>query len=129
VAITPAAGFVSISHSIFIGFLAALVSNWAIRWQARFDLDDTLDVFASHGVGGLVGMVLTGVFAEEVGLIHGDITIFGRHIAALVGVALGVFALSFALYALVNRIIPMRVRTDQEQRGLDHSQHGERLHS
>ena len=79
VAITPAAGFVSISHSIFIGFIASLISNWAIRFQSRFAIDDTLDVFASHGIGGLVGMVLTGVFAEEVGLIHGDATIFVRH--------------------------------------------------
>jgi len=129
VAITPAAGFVSISHSIFIGFIASLISNWAIRFQSRFAIDDTLDVFASHGIGGLVGMVLTGVFAEEVGLIHGDATIFVRHLIALVGVVVGVFVLSYALYFVVNRIIPLRVRTDQEQRGLDHSQHGERLNS
>lgn len=127
VAITPAAGFVSISHSIFIGFVAALVSNWAIRWQARFEIDDTLDVFASHGIGGVVGMILTGVFADEVGLIHGDATVFIRHMASLVAVAAGVLGGSFALYYLVNRMIPLRVRTDQEQRGLDHSQHGERL--
>ena len=129
VAITPAAGFVSISHSIFIGFIASLISNWAIRFQSRFAIDDTLDVFASHGIGGLVGMVLTGVFAEEVGLIHGDSTIFVRHLIALVGVVVGVFALSYALYFVVNQIIPMRVRTDQEQRGLDHSQHGERVNT
>lgn len=127
VAITPAAGFVSISHSIFIGFIAALVSNWAIRWQSRFEIDDTLDVFASHGVGGLVGMVLTGVFADEVGLIYGETTVFVRHIISLVAVAVGVLGASFGLYAVVNRIIPLRVRTDQEQRGLDHSQHGERM--
>ena len=127
VAITPAAGFVTISHSIFIGFIAALVSNWAIRWQSRFEIDDTLDVFASHGVGGLVGMVLTGVFADEVGLVHGETTVFVRHLLSLIGVAAGVLGASFALYAIVNRIIPLRVRTDQEQRGLDHSQHGERM--
>jgi Amt family ammonium transporter len=106
---------------------AALVSNWAIRWQSRFEIDDTLDVFASHGVGGLVGMVLTGVFADEVGLIYGETTVFVRHIISLVAVAVGVLGASFGLYAVVNRIIPLRVRTDQEQRGLDHSQHGERM--
>ena len=74
-------------------------------------------------------MILTGVFAEEVGLIHGDATIFVRHIIALTGVVVGVFALSYAIYVAVNQIIPMRVRTDQEQRGLDYSQHGERVNS
>ena len=67
VAITPAAGFVSISPSIFIGFIASLISNWAIRFQSRFAIDDTLDVFASHGIGGLVGMVLTGFSPKKWG--------------------------------------------------------------
>jgi Amt family ammonium transporter len=127
VAITPAAGFVSLSHSILIGFIAALTSNWAIRIQKRFAIDDTLDVFPSHGVGGVVGMILTGVLAEDVGLIHGDSTVFIRHMVTLAGVAIGTFGVSYLLYAAVNRIIPLRVRSDQEQRGLDHSQHGERM--
>jgi len=127
VAITPAAGFVSLSHSILIGFIAALTSNWAIQIQKRFAIDDTLDVFPSHGVGGVVGMILTGVLAEDVGLIHGDSTVFIRHMVTLVGVAIGTFGVSYLLYAAVNRIIPLRVRSDQEQRGLDHSQHGERM--
>jgi len=127
VAITPAAGFVSLSHSILIGFIAALTSNWAIQIQKRFAIDDTLDVFPSHGVGGVVGMILTGVLAEDVGLIHGDSTVFIRHMVTLAGVAIGTFGVSYLLYAAVNRIIPLRVRSDQEQRGLDHSQHGERM--
>ena len=127
VAITPAAGFVSLSHSILIGFIAALTSNWAIRVQKKFAIDDTLDVFASHGIGGVVGMILTGVLAEDVGLIHGDSIVFVRHLITLFVAALGTFALSYVLYALVNRIIPLRVRSDQELRGLDYSQHGERL--
>ncbi|MFZ8835963.1 MAG: ammonium transporter [Flavobacteriales bacterium] len=127
VAITPAAGFVSLSHSILIGFVAALTSNLAIRLQAKFSIDDTLDVFPSHGIGGVVGMVLTGVLAENVGLIHGDSTIFLRHLGTMLGVAIFTFGLSYLLYIVVNYFIPMRVRSDQEQRGLDHSQHGERL--
>jgi len=80
VAITPAAGFVSIQESILIGFTAALVSNWAIARQKRSGLDDTLDVFPSHGVGGMVGMVLTGVFAAEVGLTSGVYSTFIWHL-------------------------------------------------
>ena len=63
VAITPAAGFVNIGQSMFIGFIASIISNWAINFKNRTGIDDTLDVFPSHGVGGIVGMLLTAVFA------------------------------------------------------------------
>ena len=68
VAITPAAGFVNIGQSMFIGFIAAIISNYAIHLKNKTNVDDTLDVFPSHGVGGIVGMLLTAVFAEQVGL-------------------------------------------------------------
>ena len=73
-------------------------------------------------------MVLTGVFATEVGLTSGEFDTFGKHLVALVGVALGAFGMSYALFALVNALIPMRVTSNQEERGLDDSQHGEKLH-
>lgn len=129
VAITPAAGFVSISQSIFIGFVAAIVSNVAIRLNKRSELDDTLDVFPSHGVGGIVGMILTGVLAEEVGLIHGETTTFIYHIVALLLVAVFTFGGSWLLFKIVDLIVPIRVRPDQEERGLDISQHGENIYS
>ena len=128
VAITPAAGFVSLGDSVLIGFVASLVSNLAIdAFHKSGRVDDTLDVFASHGVGGMVGMLLTGVFAAEVGLTSGEFETFGKHLAALVAVAVGAFALSYGLFAVVNRLIPMRVTSNQEERGLDDSQHGEKL--
>jgi len=127
VAITPAAGFVNIGQSMFIGFFAALVSNWAIRLKNKSSIDDTLDVFPSHGVGGVVGMILTAVFAKEVGLIYGETETFSFHLLALALTAGFAFVGSFILFKVVNAIIPMRVREDQESRGLDLSQHGERL--
>ncbi len=126
VAITPAAGFVTLGQSIFIGAIAALISNWAIQLKNKSELDDTLDVFPSHGVGGVVGMILTAVFAEEVGLIHGETETFMWHIIALVLVAFFTFGGSLILYWIVNKFISMRVREDQEERGLDASQHGEK---
>src|SRR5262245_42157771 len=72
VAITPAAGFVSIPHSIFIGFAGSVVSNLAVHWKSRSTLDDTLDVFPCHGVGGLVVMILTGVVARDGGVVWGQ---------------------------------------------------------
>jgi Amt family ammonium transporter len=127
VAITPAAGFVNIGQSIFIGFVASLVSNWAIRLRTKSNLDDTLDVFPSHGVGGMVGMILTAVFAAEVGLVHGNTTTLLYHVLALFLVSIFTFFGSWLLYKFVDIVIPMRVRYDQEDRGLDISQHGEQM--
>ena len=127
VAITPAAGVVTLGQSIFIGFAAALVSNLAIRLFKKLDIDDTLDVFPSHGVGGIAGMILTAVFAAEVGLVYGKTETFLMHLLAIVIVALYTLAASFGLLKLVDSILPVRVRADQEERGLDASQHGENV--
>jgi Amt family ammonium transporter len=125
VAITPAAGFVSIPHSIFIGFTASTVSNLAVHWKSRSTLDDTLDVFPCHGVGGIVGMILTGVLARDVGLFWGQTTTFMYHLLALVIVSVFSFLGSLALFKLTDWILPIRVTAEQEAVGLDLSQHGE----
>ena len=127
VAITPAAGFVNIGQSMFIGFIAAIISNLAIHLKNKTGIDDTLDVFPSHGVGGIVGMLLTAVFASEVGLIYGETTTFFFHLLGLLIVSVFCFGGSYLLYLFVDKVLTMRVREDQEERGLDLSQHGERL--
>ena len=127
VAITPAAGFVNLGQSIFIGFFAAVISNIAIQVQKQCNIDDTLDVFPSHGVGGIVGMILTGVLAKDVGLIYGETETFMFHLIALILVSIGVFGGSLLIYKIVDIVLPVRVREDQEERGLDNSQHGERI--
>ncbi len=128
VAITPAAGFVTIGQSIFIGFVAAIVSNFAIQIHKRSEIDDTLDVFPSHGVGGIVGMILTGVLAKDVGLIYGETNTFVYHILALILVTIFTFFGSLGIYKITDLLIPIRVREDQEDRGLDASQHGENVY-
>ena len=127
VAITPAAGFVNIGQSMFIGFIAAIISNYAIHLKNKSNVDDTLDVFPSHGVGGIVGMILTAVFAKEVGLIYGETQTFLYHLLGLVIVSVFCFFGSYLLYMIVDKVLTMRVREDQEERGLDLSQHGEKL--
>jgi Amt family ammonium transporter len=125
VAITPAAGYVSIGESIFIGTCASVVSNLMVHWKNASTLDDTLDVFPCHGVGGMVGMLMTGIFAKDVGLTSGHATTFLVHCGALIFVAAFSFGGSWLLYKLTNMIIPLRVSDDQEELGLDLSQHGE----
>ena len=125
VAITPAAGYVTVGHSLFIGVASSLVSNVAVHWKSKSTLDDTLDVFPCHGVGGMVGMVMTGLFADKVGLVYGDATVFLRHLAAIALVGAYSFVVSYALYALTDLVITLRVRPEQEEAGLDQSQHAE----
>ena len=127
VAITPAAGFVTVGASICIGTIASIVSNVAVHMRTKSELDDTLDVFPCHGVGGIVGMILTAVFADKVGLVHGETSTFTNHIYALGIVTTFTMMGSFVLYHITHRVIPMRVSEADEEMGLDLSQHGESL--
>ncbi|REC74807.1 ammonia channel protein [Chryseobacterium elymi] len=129
VAITPGCGFVTIPESLFIGFAAAIVSNLMVNWKALKKIDDTLDVFACHGVGGIMGMILTAVFAhgENASLLHGGAEVFAHHMAALMLVSAFTFFGSLLLYKITDSIITLRVSEDAESVGLDISQHGESL--
>jgi ammonium transporter, Amt family len=129
VAITPAAGYVSVPQSILIGTVAAIVCNLAAHWRSRSQIDDTLDVFPCHGVGGMVGMIATGVFAADVGLIHGNPKVFVAQIAALALAAPYAFVGSWILYRVTDAIIPLRVSERQEHIGLDITQHDETVSS
>jgi Amt family ammonium transporter len=136
VAITPAAGFVTISSSLIIGIVAAVVSNLVVAWRTRTSIDDTLDVFPCHGVGGMVGMLLTGVFAHQNvnggnttgnGLFYGETHLFFVHLIALAAVSVFAFFGSYILLKVTDMISPLRVSEEDEIVGLDLSQHGEGL--
>lgn len=136
VAITPAAGYVTIPHSIVIGVVAACISNMVVLWRTNTSIDDTLDVFPCHGVGGMVGLVLTGVFAHQNvnaanttgnGLIWGETHLFFVHLIALVGVSAFAFFGSLALLKVTDMISKLRVTPEEEEAGLDISQHDEGL--
>jgi len=135
VAITPAAGFVTIPNAIFIGTIAAIVSNLVAHWRSRSSLDDTLDVFPCHGVGGMVGMLMTGIFASKAinsavadeGLFFGVSKLFTTHLIALVFVSVFAFVVSFILFKITDLVLPLRVRAEDEKQGLDVSQHDEFL--
>ena len=109
VAITPAAGFVNVGSSMIIGVIAAIVSNIAIELRSKTRLDDTLDVFPAHGMGGIVGMLLTSVFAQDVGLIHGEVTTFLYHLLALIIVGVFTFGGSMLMYKITDMIVSLRV--------------------
>jgi Amt family ammonium transporter len=134
--ITPAAGFITILTSIFIGTIASIVSNYQAHWgSSRSRLDDKLDVFPCHGVGGMVGMVMTGIFASKAinssvtdqGLFFGETTLFLNHLFALVAVSIFAFVGSSLLLKITDTILPLRVSEEDEKLGLDRSQHDEFL--
>lgn len=136
VAITPAAGFVSVPHSLAIGIISAIISNLVVEWRTRTTIDDTLDVFPCHGVGGMVGMLLTGVFASQKvnagnttgdGLFFGHTHLFFVQLIALIGVSVFAFFGSLLLLKITDMISPLRVSAQEEEIGLDISQHGEKL--
>lgn len=128
VAITPSAGYVSVGQSFFIAFITTIICNCACHWSDHSRrLDDALDVFPTHGTGGIVGTVLTGIFIQE-GLLSGSwegFVVFLYHLLAIVIVFAYTFAMSMFLYWIVNKMIPMRVSRESERIGLDVSQHGE----
>ncbi|HEY5510782.1 MAG TPA: ammonium transporter [Prolixibacteraceae bacterium] len=125
VAITPAAGYVNLGAAIFIGLFASFICNIAISYRSKTSLDDTLDVFPAHGMGGITGMLLTAVFAQGVGLIYGQYKTFLFHLLALVIVGAYTFGGSYLLYVLTNKLLPMRVSPKSERLGLDITQHDE----
>ncbi len=134
VAITPGAGFVSIQSSIFIGVMASILSNLAVSWKQKTTLDDTLDVFPCHGVGGIVGMLLTGVFASTTvnpdgadGLWYGNPAFFFKQLQGAVIAIVFSFVVSYGVFKIINLVQPIRVSEEEEEEGLDTTQHNETI--
>ena len=138
VAITPAAGYVSVSSALIIGLAAGIISNLVANWRAgRSKIDDTLEyVFACHGIGGIWGSIATGLFASAAISITVDVPgvnglFFGNPaqlISQLLAVAIVVpfaFFGSYLLLKFVNLISPLRVSEEAEDAGLDLAEHGE----
>lgn len=133
VAITPAAGYVGIPQSIIIGLVGALASNIAVTIKQRSTVDDTLDVFPCHGIGGMVGMLMTGVFANPAiypggptGWFYGNFDFFLSQFKAMAIVVVYSFVVSYLIFKFINFILPLRVTEAEEELGLDESQHNEK---
>lgn len=118
-----------------IGFVAALISNIAVGLKQKSRLDDTLDVFPCHGIGGMVGMLLTGVFANQLvhginggpqGWFYGNASFFFTQLKAMALVSGYAFGVSFLIFKFINFVLPLRVTSEEEELGLDASQHNEK---
>jgi Amt family ammonium transporter len=135
VAITPAAGFISPMSALALGCIAAVPSYYALVWRVRTRLDDSLDVVAAHGVGGTVGALLTGVFAEKAwnttadGLLFGNPMQLGIQAAAVLAAIIYSGVGTFALLKLIAIVVPLRAESTEEGLGMDVSQHGEEAYA
>ncbi|MCI0814304.1 MAG: ammonium transporter, partial [Chloroflexi bacterium] len=131
VAITPASGFVEPAESIIIGALAGALCYGAVRLRVKVGLDDSLDVVAVHGVGGIWGGIATGLFASATvggvdGLFRGETGLMADQIAAIAVVAVYSFTVTMLILKALDVTLGIRVSEEDEQRGLDITQHGER---
>ncbi len=132
VAITPAAGFVTPTSALIIGFLGGLGCFIAVEMVVRGRVDDALDVFGVHGIGGAIGAIATGIFATKAinpagndGLLYGNPGLVVTQIIAVLAVALYAAGVTFILLKLIDVTVGIRVSSDEEEKGLDASQHGE----
>lgn len=137
-AVTAASGYITFTAAVIIGLAAGIISNLVANWRlGRSRIDDTLDVFACHGVGGIIGAVAVGLFATTAvnnianvqGLFYGNPAQLGVQVLAVVVVAAFSFGGSYLLLRIIDKFSPLRVSPSEEDAGLDISQHGEEAYS
>ncbi|MBU0586837.1 ammonia channel protein, partial [Candidatus Micrarchaeota archaeon] len=133
VAITPASGFVDNSSAIAIGVIAGIASYMVVSWRVKSHIDDTLDVFACHGVGGIIGAILTGVFASTIvnplgadGLLMGNAGLVLKQLVAVIAVGAYAFIATVIILKLLNLVMEIREKEEHEEIGLDLAQLGEK---
>jgi Amt family ammonium transporter len=135
-AVTPAAGYVSIPVAILIGILASVICYYAVSLKNRLQWDDALDVWGVHGVGGVVGVVMLGLFAMKVfnpdggadGLIQGNAGFLLKEAGTVLAAAAYAFVFTYGMLAAINLITPVKVTAEEEQVGLDATLHGEQAY-
>lgn len=130
--ITPASGFVSPMAAAIIGILAGIICYMAVALKNKLGWDDALDVWGVHGVGGMTGIILLGLFAQKAfnpsgvdGLFYGNPEFFGKQLVAVVISSIWAFVFTYLMLWIINKITPVRVPEAEESEGLDTGQHGE----
>ncbi len=136
VAITPASGFISPAYALLLGAISAFPSYFVLQWRARTRLDDSLDVFAAHGIGGITGAILTGFFASAAvngmdadGLFFGNPGQVGIQLIAILAVAAYSGAATFIILKVIGLVSPLRPSEKEEARGMDILNHGEEAYA
>jgi len=130
--ITPAAGFVTPVSALIIGIVAGAVCYYAVALKNKLNWDDALDVWGVHGVGGMIGIIMLGIFADlgvnaagANGLLLGNSSFFFKELVAILASSIYAFAFTYFMLWLINKFTPVKVTKDEEENGLDATLHGE----
>ncbi len=130
--VTPAAGFVSLPVAALMGILGAVVCYFAVHIKNRMEWDDALDVWGVHGIGGVTGTILLGVFASTAinpvgvdGLLYGGTGFFIKELVVVAGASIYAFVFTYIMLIVINAITPVKVSNEEQLIGLDISLHGE----
>ncbi|MBU1240566.1 ammonium transporter, partial [Myxococcota bacterium] len=130
--ITPAAGYVTPTTAIIIGIVAGIICYLAVALKNMLKWDDALDVWGVHGVGGIVGVIMLGLFATKTvnagganGLFNGNSSFFVKELVAVIGASIYAFVFTYVMLIVINKFVPVRVKKDEEESGVDESLHGE----
>jgi Amt family ammonium transporter len=130
--ITPAAGYVSTPYAAAIGIIASVMCYLAVSFKNKMEWDDALDVWAVHGVGGILGVILLGVFAQKAvnaagadGLITGQTGFFFTQLLVVIAVGIYAFGFTYCALWLINKVTPVKVSASEQEQGVDESLHGE----
>lgn len=131
--ITPAAGFVPLWAAMIIGIAAGSLCYIAVQFKNKWGWDDALDVWGVHGMGGLFGTIMLGIFASSAingqsGLLEGDYSFFIKELVAVIAASAYAFVFTYVMLIVINFITKVKVSEDEEHAGLDHSLHGERAY-
>jgi Amt family ammonium transporter len=134
--VTPAAGYVSPTTAVLIGVISGIVCYYAVELKNKLHWDDALDVWGVHGVGGALGIILLGVFADKAfnpaagtnGLLHGNSSFFVKQVLAVLFSSVWAFAFTYGMLSIINLITPVKVEDAMEEIGLDESLHGEKAY-
>lgn len=130
--ITPSAGFVGPKEAALIGIIAGIICFYAVELKNKLKWDDALDVWGVHGVGGITGVILLGILGTTAinpagadGLIHGGVRFFFVELGAVAFASIYAFIISYAMLFIIDKITPVRVKADEQTKGLDETLHGE----
>jgi len=133
--ITPCAGFVPLWASPIIGTAAGIMCYVAVQFKNKMKWDDALDVWGVHGVGGVFGSILLGVFASKAingagadGLIYGGGYFFVKQVVAVIAASVYAFVFTYLMLIVINKITPVKVKAEDEKLGLDDTLHGEKAY-
>lgn len=130
--ITPAAGYVSLSSAVAIGILAGIICYFAVSLKNKLQWDDALDVWGVHGIGGMIGVIFLGIFGSKAinstgsdGLLFGGAGFFGIQLLAILISSIYAFVFTYLMLVVINKITPVKLTQEEEEKGLDEVLHGE----